>query len=84
MISNECGQDAVDSMINFTDKTFGSSIKMICPRSLFNPTDETCTKVLPPHGSKPKSKLSDNPLGKYMLNYMNFIFNYEESVGAAA
>jgi hypothetical protein len=83
MISNQCGQDAVDAMINFTEKTFGGSIKMICPRNLFNPAEETCKKVLPPHGSKPKGKLSDNPIGKYLLNYMNYIFNYDEAAAAA-
>jgi hypothetical protein len=57
-------------------------MNLICPRALFNPKEEACTKVLPPLGAKPKGKLSDNPLGKYMLTYMNFIFNYDETTAA--
>ena len=71
-------------MKSFTEKTFGSSVKMICPRSLFDETSSECKKILPSHGAKPKGKLSDNPLGKYLLNYMNYIFNYQETVAAAA
>jgi hypothetical protein len=84
MISEKCGNEANEAMENFSMKTFGSSINMICPRNLFDPTSDTCTAVLPPKGSKPKGKLSDNPLGKYMLTYMNYIFNYDEAAAAAA
>jgi len=78
LVNKACGNEAVDSLKDFMKKTFGVSINMICPRSMFNPKEETCTSVLPPHGEKPKGKLSDNPLGKYMLNYMNYIFNFKE------
>jgi len=84
LIVKECSQEAVDAMINFTEKTFGGTMTLVCPRSMFNPKDEMCTKVMPPMGAEAKGRLSDNPLGKYMLTYMNFLFNFEEPAAAGA
>lgn len=83
LIIKECGQEAVDAMNDFTTKTFGGTMNMICPRALFNPKEETCTKVLPPTGADPHSAtLFNNPLGKYALSYMNFLFNFDANAAA--
>jgi hypothetical protein len=78
LVNKACGSDAQESLKDFMKKTFGVSINMICPRSMFDPKSEACTSVLPGPNEKAKGKLSDNPLGKYMLNYMNYIFNFKE------
>jgi len=85
LIVKECGQGAVDAMNNFAQKTFGGSMNRFCPKSMFNPTKASCTSVLPPTGSDPKiADLNKNPIGKYMLTYMNFLFNFQDAAGAAA
>jgi hypothetical protein len=78
IITRECGDDAVKAMKTFVTRTLGGSAERICPRSLFEETKKECTDVLPVPGTIPKGKLSDNPVGKYALNYLNIIFNYEE------
>jgi len=80
-ISKECGSEAVTVMTNFAQKTFGGSMNMICPRNLFNPKDKACVDILPATGSDPKTAtLFNNPLGKYALTYLNFLFNFGDEV----
>ena len=84
LIVKDCGQGAVDAMNNFAQNTFGGSMNRICPKSMFNPTKTICTSSLPPAGSDPKVQdLNKNPFGKYMLTYMNFLFNFQGAPAAA-
>lgn len=83
LIVKDCGQGAVDAMNNFAQNTFGGSMNRICPKSMFNPTKTICTSSLPPTGSDPKVQdLNKNPFGKYMLTYMNFLFNFQGAPAA--
>lgn len=80
LIVKDCGQGAVDAMNNFAQNTFGGGMNRICPKSMFNPTKSICTSTLPPTGSDPKVQdLNKNPFGKYLLTYMNFLFNFQQS-----
>ncbi|KAI1293778.1 hypothetical protein HDE_06525 [Halotydeus destructor] len=78
LIVEKCSKKAVDAMSSLVENAFGNGLNLICPKSMFNPRGELCKKVLPPLGAKPKTKLSANPLGKYFLGYVGFIFNYQE------
>jgi len=78
LITEECGPEAVKAMNTFTERTLGGSAGRICPRDMFDPPSDVCKEAMPPHGTIAKGKLADNPIGKYVLNYMNIIFNYEE------
>jgi len=85
LIIKDCGQGGVDAMNNFAQNTFGGGMNRICPKSMFNPTKSVCTATLPPTGSDPKIQdLNKNPFGKYLLTYLNFLFNFQQpSAGAA-
>lgn len=77
-ITKECGGEAVDAMNEFTTKTFGGGMNMICPRAMFNPKEKLCVDIMPPTGSDPKTaSLFNNALGKYALTYLNFLFNFD-------
>ena len=77
-IEKECGLEAVDAWTEFTSKTFGGGASMFCPRAYFDPKDKLCTDIMPPIGSDPKTRtLLNNPIGKYALNHLNFIFNFD-------
>lgn len=84
LITKECGADGVKAMNDFADKTFGGGMNRICPKKIFNLEKKVCD-VLPPTGSDPKTaQLKNNPFGKYMLTYLNFLFNFDSTAAAAA
>lgn len=77
-ITEECGADAVEAMNEFTTKTFGGGMNMFCPRAAFEPNSTLCLDIVPPTGSDPhRATLLNNPLGKYTLSYLNFLFNFD-------
>ena len=85
LIVADCGQAAVDAMNNFAQNTFGGNMNRICPKSIFNLAKPICTSSLPPTGSDPKiQELNKNPFGKYLLTYLNFLFNFQQEGAAAA
>jgi len=84
LIVKECGPDGVAAMNDFADKTFGGGMNRICPKKIFNLEKKLCD-ILPPVGSDPKKQeLKNNPFGKYMLTYLNFMFNFDDVAAAAA
>ena len=75
MIGQSCGADGQKNFKTFIDKAFGGITTMICPRNFFPPTGNICKRSLPPRGSRPKSKLAENGLTKYILTYFSFLFS---------
>jgi hypothetical protein len=78
MITKECGPEGVMAMNDFVEKTFGVGMNRICPKRMFNPSEQVCTDVLPPSGSDPETALlKSNPFGDYFLSNVGFLFNFE-------
>jgi len=73
-IVTQCGEEAKASFITFTDKAFGGLSSTICPSKIFNPKAKICKKALPPAGTKPKGKSSENPVSRYLSAYFAFLF----------
>lgn len=74
LIKKECGEQGKTSMHNFIDKAFGGLTNMICSSTAFDPTSQRCTSLYAANGVKPKGKLSDNPVTKYIASYFGFLF----------
>jgi len=82
LIVKECGTEGVSAFSDFAEKTFGGGMNRICPKKIFNLEKKICD-ILPPVGSDPnKAQLKNNPFGKYMLTYLNFMFNFDETAAA--
>lgn len=73
-VSTACGKDAYDAFEQYILNTFGGFNGQICPEDVFSINSQTCSKALPPPGSKSKGKLSDNPLTQYISIYAGFLF----------
>lgn len=75
-VDNSCGKDAVTAIDMFTSRTFGVAMDKICPAKLFDVTGEKCRSILPTEGSKADlGTLNDNPFGKYVMQYLGFLFD---------
>ncbi|KAI2811512.1 hypothetical protein RDWZM_003707 [Blomia tropicalis] len=75
MITEKCGVESSERFSSFLEKTFGGFASVMCPRNIFPPTGKVCKQALPPRGTKPRGKISDNFIGKYLNTYLSFIFN---------
>jgi len=73
-ITAKCGDESRDAFITFTEKAFGGLSSTICPKKIFEPKSKLCKKALPPAGTKPKGKSSDNPISRYLSAYFAFLF----------
>lgn len=74
-IGEHCGEESTHRFGSFLDKTFGGFASVMCPRNIFPPTGKVCKQALPPIGTKPRGKISDHFIGKYLNSYLSFIFN---------
>ncbi|KAH9413453.1 hypothetical protein DERP_007929 [Dermatophagoides pteronyssinus] len=73
MIIEKCGKDSNDRFRSFMDKTFGGIGSIMCPRGIFPATGKVCKQAVPTKGTRPKGKISENFLGKYLNSYLSFI-----------
>lgn len=72
-----CGKEAVAAINFFTSRTFGIGMDRMCPISLFSHESPTCKSILPMPGTEPNfGDLKDNPLGKYVMQYLGFLFDH--------
>lgn len=74
-IEEECGTDSATRFGSFLEKTFGGVASVMCPRNIFPPTGKVCKQSLPPVGTKPRGKVSDHFIGRYLNSYLSFLFN---------
>lgn len=75
MVTDSCGAHSQERFKQFLDRTFGGVSNVLCPTNIFPSTGKICKQSLPPRGSKPRGKVSDNIIGKYLNSYLSFIFN---------
>lgn len=75
MINKECGVNARSSMEYFIKKAIGTTSNSICNDASFKYSSKKCTKLYAAPGTKPKGRNSQNPITKYIVAYMGFLFN---------
>ncbi|XP_074601462.1 uncharacterized protein LOC141855353 [Brevipalpus obovatus] len=74
LIEKECTEKGKIAMQNFIDKAFGGLTNLICSSNAFDPASQRCTSLYAAPGARPKGKLSDNPVTKYIASYFGFLF----------
>lgn len=74
-ISDSCGNKAKAEFEKFTAKMLGGMTRRLCPSDLFDPKSSSCTKALPPKGTKAKGEKSDNAISKYVASFASFLFS---------
>lgn len=74
MVNAQCGTNARASMEYFIQKALGTTTNAVCNDASFKYTSKRCTKLYAAPGTKPKGKNSDNPITKYIVAYMGFLF----------
>lgn len=73
-INDACGDKAKVEFEKFVTKMLGSMTRRTCPADVFDPNTESCVKAMPPKGTKPKGKKSDNAISKYIAGFASFLF----------
>lgn len=74
LIVKECGTTARESAALFFSNALGVTSKGFCNDASFKYTSKRCTKLYAPANATSKGKNSDNPITKYILSYVGFLF----------
>lgn len=75
-IGDACGQQSRERFSDFAERTFGGLTGVLCPRNVFPSSSKVCKAALPPPGTRPRGKVTDNFIGRYLNNYLSFLFNH--------
>jgi len=74
LIKEKCGENAIKNYKKFMGGVMGTLTDMACPADLFPAESDQCQKLKPAPGTKPKGKVGDNALTKYVTSMFSFLF----------
>ncbi|CAG2166054.1 unnamed protein product [Oppiella nova] len=74
LIKEQCGENAIKNYKKFMGGVMGTLTDMACPADLFPAESDQCQKLKPAPGTKPKGKVGDNALTKYVTSMFSFLF----------
>jgi len=74
LITKECGTGAREATALFVSNALGVTSKGFCNDASFKYTSKRCTKLYASPDAVSKGRNSDNPITKYLLTYVGFLF----------
>jgi len=74
LITKECGPTAREATALFVSNALGVTSKGFCNDASFKYSSKRCTKLYAPANAVSKGRNSDNPITKYILTYVGFLF----------